>query len=328
MPIPSPAALAAFLASHGLPPGGRVAVACSGGADSLLLLDLAREALPGRVSCAHFDHRLRAGSAADAAFVRAWCQRQGVPYVGGRGDVAAAAKEAKRGIEETARALRYAFLDKARRKLGADSILTAHHLDDQAETLLLRLARGTKLTGLGGIPERNGTVLRPFLTFPKSTLLAAAKARGLIWREDPTNADPAFARNRVRRDVVPALEKVNPGVRDALGRLAAYARDLGSWMDAQLGALLREDPAAPGRGHFPLAPYLALPAAARGELLRAVFTRVTGSGDGLTEANLNDADRFLHGPGNPRTRSMFGVRLDKRGGTVAYGRVVQTRPGR
>jgi len=311
---PSAFGLLRFLESHGLPKGGRVAVACSGGPDSVLLLALAREALPGRVACATYDHRLRKDSAADAAFVKTLCAAWDVPFLGGRGDVRGSAAKAKRGLEETARAMRYAFLEKARVKLGADFILTAHNLDDQAETVLFRAARGTKLTGLAGIPERQGNVLRPLLAASKAEILKELAKRKLAFRTDPTNADDAITRNFLRHEVVPRLERVNPGVRDALGRLASYAADLGAWVEGELAPLLHQD------GHFGLRAYLSLPRALRGELVRMAFTRVTGSGDGLSEANLAEIDRFLHGPGNPRGKQMFGVRLEKRGQAVSFGK--------
>lgn len=320
-----------FFDRHHLSKKGKVVVACSGGADSILLLELIHQAIPGRVGCAHFDHQLRKESAADAAFVREKCRTLGIPFVGGRGNVRATAQRTKRGLEETARQIRYAFLEKARQRLGADFILTAHHLDDQAETILFRTARGTKLTGLAGIPEQQGWILRPFLGISKKEILFEVGSRKLTFCTDSTNSDTTIARNFLRHEIMPRLEKINPAVRDALGRLATYATDLGAWVSDQLSPLLHDDTTkksssrkkiAPS-GHFELKDYLALPRALRGELIRMIFMRVVGSGDGLSEANLGEIDRFLHGDSRPGHKEMFGVKLERRGKIARYGKTTK-----
>lgn len=311
--VPSAKNFAASLAALGFPEGGKALVAFSGGPDSSLLLELAVQAFPGRVTAAHYDHRLRPESGEDAAFCRARCAELGIPFFAGRGDVAARAKKEKRGVEETARAMRYAFLETARKKAGADAILTGHNLDDQAETVLFRAARGTKLAGLGGIPPKTGHVLRPLLGATKTEIISELERREVPFRTDASNADGKYSRNFLRSEVLPLLAAVNPKAREALGRLAAYCRDLSAWVEGELAPVLRDD------GHFGLADYKALPGALRGDLLRMVFSRVAGSGEGLTEANLAELDRFLHGRGNPSGKEMFGVRLEKRGQAVTFG---------
>lgn len=150
-----------------LPPGGGVLCAVSGGADSVYLLcrlcEL-RESLGLRVWAAHYNHCLRgAESDRDEAFVRDLCAGLGVEAYSGRGDVAAFARENGLGTEDAARRLRYAFLEQTADALGADAIATAHTADDNAETMLLNLARGAGLRGLCGIPPRRGRVIRPIL---------------------------------------------------------------------------------------------------------------------------------------------------------------------
>jgi tRNA(Ile)-lysidine synthase len=191
-----------------------VLVAFSGGLDSVALLHLLRfGGLGVNLRAAHFDHRMRPGSDADAHWARGLCAAWAVPC-----DTGAAADPLR--SEAHARDARYAFLDEAADAAHADIIVTAHHANDQAETLLFRLARGTGLPGLAGIPQRRGRIARPLLPFTRLELEEYARAVGLRWREDPTNLDVRLARNRIRHVVLPALEQASPG---ATGRIAALA---------------------------------------------------------------------------------------------------------
>ena len=176
-----------------LPPGGTVLCAVSGGADSVCLLHLLRERA-GRgefsLAAAHYDHRLRGeDSTADAQFVENLCKMWTIPLCLGSGDVAGEARRRGKGVEETARAMRYAFLEEAAAQAGADVIATAHNADDNAETLLLHLVRGTGLQGLAGIPPRRGKVVRPLLTVTRAEIRAYLEKNGLTWR--PMSAMPA-----------------------------------------------------------------------------------------------------------------------------------------
>ena len=147
-----------------LPPEGRVLCAVSGGADSMALLHMLL-ARPGLTVCAaHFEHGLRGeASLADAAFVETWCRERGVPCLVGHGDTRRHAAAQRLGIEEAARELRYRFLEEAADSLGCAVIATAHNADDNAETLLLHLLRGSGAEGLRGIPPRRGRIIRPLL---------------------------------------------------------------------------------------------------------------------------------------------------------------------
>jgi len=208
---------------EGLTDHARVLVAVSGGLDSCVLLHLLRftPALPRiELVVAHFDHRMRRGSAADAAWVGGLCRAWDVGVVRGRADEPPTS-------EEGARNGRYTFLEATRRRVDAGVVLTAHHADDQAETVLFRMLRGTGLSGLRGIPSRREPALwRPLLPFWRSEIAEYAEEVGLAWRDDPTNDDLAYARNALRRRILEDSERlVAPGARRALVRLASLAEE-------------------------------------------------------------------------------------------------------
>jgi tRNA(Ile)-lysidine synthase len=218
--------------THGLfGSGSRVVVALSGGADSVALVHLLRELEAAEAlrlaGVAHFNHQLREGEAdADEAFCRALAADQRLTFETGRADVRAAAGAARRSIEDVARQLRYAFLDDAASRLGADAIAVAHTLDDQAETFLLRLIRGSGPRGLAGIHPKAGRVVRPLIDVRRVELRGYLAARDLPFREDATNADLSIPRNRVRHQLIPYLEEhFSPGIVQVLAREAAIARD-------------------------------------------------------------------------------------------------------
>ena len=214
-----------------LPQGGRVAVALSGGPDSVALLHLLRELeTQGELvlaGAAHFNHRLRgAASDNDEAFCRELAASLGLPLEVGAGDVRALASREKRSIEDAARRTRYEFLAHAAQWLSAGAVAVGHSRDDQAETFLLRVLRGSGTRGLGGIRPKAGIFVRPLIDIPREALRQFAADRGLTFRDDATNADVAVPRNRIRHELLPYLEReFSPGIVEVLAREAALARD-------------------------------------------------------------------------------------------------------
>lgn len=212
------------------PRGARVALAVSGGPDSVAMTHLLREAAAGGAielaGIAHLNHRLRGTDAdADEAFCRELARSLDLPFISEGVDVAAHARERGLSLEHAARQLRYAFLERARTQLNADLVAVGHTRDDQAETYLLRLMRGAGPRGLSGIRPRLGTVIRPLLEVSRPELLAWLDERSLPYRIDASNADTAIARNKIRHDIIPALERALPGAADALARAARIASD-------------------------------------------------------------------------------------------------------
>jgi tRNA(Ile)-lysidine synthase len=219
-----------------LPPGAGVLVAVSGGADSTALVYLLREAssrLGIRLAgLAHFNHLLRgAASDADERFCREMAGDLGLRFEAGRGDVRAAARQRSTSFEDAGRQLRYAFFEEARGRTGASHVAVGHTRDDQAETVLLNLLRGAGTTGLGGMPARRGSIIRPLVDFTHRELVEWLAEAGIPFREDESNRDRRFLRNRVRHEILPALTAVVPSASDAIARAAEITRVDAEFLD-------------------------------------------------------------------------------------------------
>ena len=239
-----------------LPPGGTVLCAVSGGADSMCLLSLLADLAPRRgftLAAGHFDHRLRPSSGREADFVRAWCEGRGIPFYLGGGDVAARAKETGAGIEETARAMRYAFLQAQAQALGGAHIATAHTADDNGETLLLHLVRGSGLQGLTGIAPRRGNIVRPLLTVTRGEIMDYLDVHGVPHVEDESNGDTRYARNFIRREVMPLLKTLNPNLTRRLNETAFALRGDNDCLNARAAAVYAGMERAAGMAALPCA---------------------------------------------------------------------------
>lgn len=206
-------------------PKESVLVALSGGADSTALLlslnDIFCEGKIGGLFAAHLNHGIRGESALrDQQFCAALCERLSIPFYTETVDVPGFAKERGKSLELAARELRYAFLERARIRFQADVIATAHHQDDQAETLLLHLIRGSGLTGLCGMQPRNGVIIRPLLRVSRDEIVTFLHELDETYCEDETNAETAAMRNRIRHEIMPQLAQINPSIAQTLGKTA------------------------------------------------------------------------------------------------------------
>jgi tRNA(Ile)-lysidine synthase len=256
-----------YIRAHQIFTPGPVVVAVSGGADStallLILAELADE-LGIVIHVAHFDHRTRPKqSAEDADFVAKLANRIGAPIRVGRA-------ERPTKTEDAARTARYDFLRRAASEIGARAIATGHTRDDQAETVLLHLTRGSGLAGLAGMrPLRDG-IARPLLAIGREDTVAVCRAARIRPRIDPTNRSLRFARNRVRLEVLPKLAKINPRASDAIARFAEAAAQLQIESDVEIAQAL-----ARARDHEAVV-LAALEPAVRGRALALAWRDATG----------------------------------------------------
>jgi tRNA(Ile)-lysidine synthase len=307
-------------------PGDRVLVAVSGGPDSVCLLDVLQSLAPALrldLHVAHLDHGWRGREAErDAAFVRRLATRRGLPVtVGhiGRSAWAAAGRRLS-SREARARDFRTRFLAETAREIGARRVALGHTRDDQAESLLLRLLRGSGARGLAGIyPVVDGLFVRPLIEMRRRDVLAHLRGRRLSWRNDATNRDTRLTRNRIRRRLLPLLERqFNPSVVETLAQTADLLRDedevLTRLAGAEAGRLVRPE----GRGRAIRAEALcALPTALQRRILRGTIAEVRGTLHGLTLLHVERARALLDGRARRGAVSLpDGIVVRRRGGDL------------
>ena len=272
-----------FVQTHELlQPRDRVLVAVSGGVDSMVLLHVfcaLRETFKLTLCVAHLDHELRETSAADAGFVKAAAQRLGLSFTGRAEAVALHARQTKQSLEAAAREVRRAFLREAALAERCGAIALGHHANDQAETFLLNLVRGAGPQGLAGMRPHNGLFIRPLLACSRQEIEEYAARAGIEYRQDPSNRDLRFSRNRIRWQVLPVLQQLNPNLIETLGKDQALLGQYADYVRAQAQRALhqiltkqRDQLVCVDRPGF-----CKLPLALRSAIVRLVFEQLTGS---------------------------------------------------
>ena len=258
-------------------------VALSGGPDSTALLLALREAgIP--VIAAHFDHALRPGSGQDAAAVARLCTALGVELITGVRTEALAAGS----LQAAARAARYLFLERTLHECGLATAALGHTADDLVEGALMHLLRGSGLAGMRGMPARRGPYVRPLLGCWRSEIEAFLELRAVRPLRDPSNLDLRFARVRVRRELLPRLERDCPGLTARVHRAALQAARLQDELEASAVALL-----VPGSGGISLSALTGTTPAVRAEALRQLHSAAVGAGPGLDRSHLSALARLI-----------------------------------
>lgn len=221
-------------------PGDRVIVGVSGGADSVCLLralSAYRREIPFTLFVVHVEHGIRgAESLADAAFVKALCEKLEVPFYMKTYDVEAYAKEHRMTVEEAGRSVRYACFEELRTELGAEKIAVAHNQNDQAETVLWNLVRGSGLKGLGGIRPVRDHIIRPLLFLGRTEIEEILNGIGQPWRTDRTNLETDYTRNRLRHEILPKMEKdLNRQALQHIAQAAQRLQEVEAYIEKQTG---------------------------------------------------------------------------------------------
>ena len=295
---------AAWMERFGMlpPPGGTILCAVSGGRDSVCLLDYLWRLGQERgfsVAAAHLNHGMRPTAQRDEELVRRLCRQRDIPFYTEKVDVYALCDAWRLTVEETGRRARYEFLRRTAASIGAAFIATAHHREDQAETVLLQLLRGTGPQGLAGIPPVRGGIIRPLLDTPRAAIDAYIAAHDLPYVTDETNLDTHYARNRLRLEIMPQLLTINPSAPAHICRTADILRAENDYLDAQAAALLPDTGTV-----LPCHTLLSAPAALRPRMLRLLAERLPGGAaavcrQGTLTLTVPDASRPEETPLHP-----------------------------
>ena len=304
-----------------IPRGGRVVAAVSGGSDSVALLFLLAE-LAGRslltlAGVAHVNHRLRRpASDEDERFCRDLARRFGVPCLVESVPVADVARARRVSVERAGHHVRHAFFARAAAELGAGRVALGHTIDDQAETVLLRLIRGAGAAGLSGMRPRAGVLVRPLLAVGRAELRRYLAAGAIPFREDASNADLRVPRNRVRHELLPQLRTYSPRVVEALARVADLARADEAWLSRRANEAAA-DLVSRERGPVELdaAGLAALPPALARRVARDALARVEPRGRGIGFDAIETVRRMA-AEGRPARADVPGCRVERAAGRV------------
>lgn len=271
-------------------PGWTVLVAVSGGADSMCLLEILRASdIDLKLIVAHFNHGLRGEeSDRDEEFVRNYCRKREIAFFAGSGDVKGEAERLKLGIEESARIMRYSFLQKTAEEQSANAIATAHNADDNVETVIMNMTRGTGLDGLCGIPPVRDNIIRPILCLTRLDIEEFLIDFSIPNIYDSTNSDIIYMRNKIRHNIIPVLRETNSNLAlSVLGMTERLREDrdcLDSWTKSVFSEFVYENESLRAK----VAELLALPEAIRVRVLRLALEKIGVTGESRTIKAVSD----------------------------------------
>ena len=305
--------------------GDHLLVAVSGGLDSMMLLHLLhqfRNDIGIVISVAHINHNLRGDdSDKDEAFVKSFCEERQIPFYSRSWDC----RPGNENIQDAARQFRHRAFKKIAAEIGADKIVLAHHQNDQVETLLQHLIRGSGLEGLGGMESilnlGDGlTAIRPLLQFPRHDIEAYANDKGVAHREDQTNCESKYERNFIRHQIIPLLLEKNPNLVKAISEMTRRLREDESLFREMTKRAFDEIASFPGdkRIEINAASFQKLHLAIRKRVIREAYGRLNASFQGLNSDQLDRMDQISSGPKREGEYSLpNGIRFEKRGRVLA-----------
>lgn len=324
-------------------PGHRIVAGVSGGADSVCLLFVlleyaARKGL--ELAVAHINHGIRGDAGEDAAFVRLLCEQLNLPFFLKEADVGELAKREKQSPEEAGRTVRYQAFREAARAFGADRIAVAHSANDRAETVLFHLFRGSGVKGLCGIPPRRGEIIRPLLCLERKEIEEYLAERGIPYREDSTNREDNYTRNRIRHHILPFAEReVSPGTVSHVCRTADLLAEMEDYLEGQTREAMKScvRRTLPRNGDMPEGEqggydgesavfsvdaglFRKLHAAIQKRLLLALLAELAPGGRDISAGHVADVLSLFGKEGNPGIDLPFGIRAARSYGTVRLGR--------
>ena len=302
-------------------PGESILAAVSGGPDSVCLLDLLVKLSPQMetsIGVAHLNHSLRGWEAdQDSDFVRSLARTYDLPFYHEKRDIRAAAEKNGVSLEEAGRMHRYSFFNKVAGSQGYSRIALGHNSDDNAELFLMNLLRGSGPAGLKGMARIRGNIIRPLLDIKREAIMRYLSENELFYREDTSNADPAFLRNKIRHELLPLLEeKYNPSIRENLNRMADIFSAEEQWLEELVEEILARvaSPSGPEESLLCISGLKALPTAQLRRVLRRAIETLKGDLRGITYSHMDAAARLVH---SPRQRAWLDlparIRLEKSG---------------
>lgn len=318
--------------SRYITPDDIIVLAVSGGVDSMVLFDLVKKHHPReKIIVAHFDHCLRwAESDWDRELVASICKSENIAFEVEKMDIGAIAKDEKNSLEAVARERRYEFLRSVRDMYHARSILTAHHMDDQAETILMWLMKWGKIRGLSGMSllsrlpwehEDHATLLRPLLDMRKSDILEYARVHHVAYRDDATNLDTTYQRNKIRHTLMPILRDIEPSADRMLADLGEYMQELAEFIEVRVDVWLKAQALVTGEdGSFLMGDFLDESVFFQREIISTLYARAhDGSTQGLSRWAIEECLRFMREASNSHgIKEIKNLHLKRRGEKVYY----------
>ncbi|MDD2566283.1 MAG: tRNA lysidine(34) synthetase TilS [Candidatus Gracilibacteria bacterium] len=343
-----------FFKKYSIKEKDKLIIACSGGSDSMFLLSEIIKFHPKESTIVvHFNHQLRdIESNSDQIFVENFCKKNNLTLVVGTSNIGELSVKNKTGIEETARIERYKFLNKIKDKYEASYILTAHHLDDNIETFMFNLIRGTRLNGLTGIEELSEDILRPLLHLTKNNILEKCTQEEIEFIYDSSNSDDNYLRNHIRLNIIPEFDKINPSYPKAFDSIISYFGELKSFLDENIikyiktvenstisvissgnekSLLIKSIDNKTGRkeetanenfkifkNYIEILEFQTLSAFLQKELISHIFKIRNAGTIGLTQGNIDEIIRFISDKGNYTKKEIKKLFLFKKNGKIFF----------